>query len=307
MDIRSGVQAAIAIAVVGAFFSALIGYRSIRSSRKITFFRLRQQQTMRGWRLIGLAVFLAVLGIALSRFGEPVAYSYFPPSPTATLTQTITITPSITLTPTISLTPTITDTPLITDTPTSTGTPFLPLAIEALFESSVTPNPDSVFSPIQFSTEYDGVNAVNPQSFFQNPLKHMYGVFTYDQMLPGVQWTALWFRDGDLVHYETKPWDGTTGGYGYTDWNPDRSEWLPGTYEVEIFVGMEWKVVGQFVLEGEPPTAIPTATPPATHTPTQTFTPTMTPTPSRTATPSRTPTITNTPRPTDTKWPTKAP
>ena len=262
---------------------------------------------MRGWRLIGLAVFLAILGIALSRFGEPVAYSYFPPSPTAMPTSTATITPSITLTPTISLTPTITDTPSITDTPTSTGTPFLPLAIEALFESSVTPNPDSVFSPIQFSTEYNGVNAVNPQSFFQNPIKHMYGVFTYDQMLPGVQWTALWFHDGDLVHYETKPWDGTTGGYGYTDWNPDRSEWLPGTYEVEIFVGMDWKVVGQFVLEGQPPTAIPTATPPATHTPTQTFTPTVTPTPSRTATPSRTPTITNTPRPTDTKWPTKAP
>jgi type VI secretion system secreted protein VgrG len=151
--------------------------------------------------------------------------------------------------------------------------------IEALFESVVTPNPQAVFSPMEFSTEYDGVSAINPQTVFQSPVGHLYGAFSYDGMIPGAQWTAVWLRDGELVHYETKPWDGTTGGYGYTDWNPDPSEWLPGTYQVQIFVGLDWKVVGQFVVQGEPPTAIASATPSPTPSPSGTNTPVETPTP----------------------------
>ena len=90
----------------------------------------------------------------------------------------------------------------------------------------------------------------------------MYGVYSYDQMVPGVQWTALWYNgNNDLVCYETKPWDGTTGGYGYTDCQLPADEWLPGTYRVLIFVGHEWQVVGQFILQGDAPTATLTRTP----------------------------------------------
>ena len=70
----------------------------------------------------------------------------------------------------------------------------------------------------------------------------MCAVFTYDQMTPGAQWTALWYREGELVHYETIPWNGETGGFGFTEWEAPASEWLPGTYQVQIFVGLEWKV-----------------------------------------------------------------
>jgi type VI secretion system secreted protein VgrG len=73
-----------------------------------------------------------------------------------------------------------------------------------------------------------------------------------------VQWTALWFRDGRLVHFETIPWDGETGGFGFTEWEAPTEEWLPGTYEVQIFVGLDWKVVGQFILQGDAPTPVPT-------------------------------------------------
>ena len=68
----------------------------------------------------------------------------------------------------------------------------------------------------------------------------------------------LWYREGDLVHYETIPWDGEVGGYGFTEWEAPPEEWLPGTYEVQIFVGLDWKVVGQFILQGDSPTPIPT-------------------------------------------------
>ena len=123
----------------------------------------------------------------------------------------------------------------------------------------------------------------------------MCGVYTFDGMVPGVQWTALWYRDGKLVHYETKPWGDYTGGYDFVEWEAPASEWLPGIYEVQIFVGLEWKVVGQFRLEGDAPTAIPTSTP------------SLTPTPSRTPTATRTATSTCTPIPTSTLRPTITP
>ena len=47
------------------------------------------------------------------------------------------------------------------------------------------------------------------------------------------------------------------GGYGFTEWKAPAEEWLPGTYEVQIFVGLDWKVVGQFILQGDAPTPSP--------------------------------------------------
>ena len=105
----------------------------------------------------------------------------------------------------------------------------------------------------------------------------MCAVFTYDQMIPGSQWTALWYREGQLVYYDTIPWDGEVGGYGFTEWEAPPEEWLPGTYEVQIFVGLDWKRVDQFILEGDAPTVIPTVT--LTPSPSPTVTRTLTPAP----------------------------
>jgi hypothetical protein len=85
-------------------------------------------------------------------------------------------------------------------------------------------------------------------------------------MAEGVQWTALWYREAELVHFETMVWerDWGSGGYGFTDWNPSPSEWLPGNYYVLIFVGHVPKRMGSFVVSGLPPTAtIPLAQPTA--------------------------------------------
>ena len=69
------------------------------------------------------------------------------------------------------------------------------------------------------------------------------------------------------------PWDGGTGGVGYTDWNPEPYLWLAGEYEVQIFVGLSWKTSGRFTVEGQPPTAVPSATPSPTRTSTSTLAP----------------------------------
>ncbi len=289
MDIRAGIITTIVLAVLFAIILFRMGIRSIQSARKLTFYRLRQQRMSGGWRMMVVSVLLLLFAVWLGRFGEPVAYRYFPPSPTATLSPTISPVPSITLSPTITLTPTITDTPSVTDTATLTTTPNIPPAIEALFNSDVTPNPDAVFSPLQFSTVYENFECVAPSTTFVNPIRSMTACFSYNNMLAGVQWTAMWYLEGELVHYETLPWDGTTGGLGYSEWAPPPSEWEPGTYTVQIFVGMEWKVVGQFVVSGEPPTAIPTITPSPTVSPTITRTPSSTPTNTNTPPPTQTP------------------
>jgi len=64
---------------------------------------------------------------------------------------------------------------------------------------------------------------------------------------------------------------------------------LAGIYEVQIFIGTDWKKAGFFTVEGVPPT--PTTTPTPTRTPslTPSATLTLTPIPTDTPTPSRTP------------------
>jgi hypothetical protein len=313
LDIHAAVQTAFILTLIGALLGLWLGIRAIHGGRRIPFFRIRRARIVGGWWTIFISILLGVIAFFLGRYTEPVVYLFFPPTATLTRTATISLTPTITLTPTISLTPTITLTPAISDTPKPTQTPFLPPAIEAQFQSTVTPNPEAVFSPLQFAYRITDGKPVTPATVFQNPVSHMYAAFTYDKMLPGAQWTALWYRDGTLVYFETKPWDGEVGGYGFADWDPSPEKWLPGTYEVQIFVGMEWKVVGKFVVQGEPLTSTPTLTPSLTRIPTLTRTPSPTRTPSQTPMPSKSPTLTWTPipswtpHPTDTRWPSQTP
>ncbi len=302
LDIRTGVLTFIILMVIGMVFYILAGFREIRNSRNIPFYRKRHDGMVRGWRMLFLAVLLASVAFLANTYGEPLAYNFFPPSLTPPRAPTLPVTPSITLTPTVS--PTSSE----SDTPTPTLTPHVPEAIVSQFEGVVTPNPDSIFSPLIFTEGIaEDYTPLNPNDIFNNPVGHMFGVFTYDRLTDGVQWTALWYRDGTLAYYETQVWNGGSGGIGYTDWNPPASDWDPGFYQVQIFLGRQLKVIGNFQIVGDPPTPTETTTPTPSDTPTITRTPTQTPWPTQTRTttptPSRTPTITRTPTPTRTKTP----
>lgn len=295
LDIHSAVVTTYIILALGAIALLWTGLRSIFSGRKTPFYRIRAQRMAGGWRAVTIAIIMGGLSFCLMSKGETTVYHYFPPSPTLSRTPTITLTPTISLTPSLTLTPTITLTPAISDTPTPLPSPFIPPDVATLFESVVTPFSGAVISPLEFSQKITNAQAIDPVVLFYNPVGHLYATFTYDQMIPGVQWTAIWYRQGIIVYYETKPWDGTTGGYGFSDWNPAPSDWLPGDYQVAIFVGLEFKISGEFTVTGDPPTAVPTAIPTSTLLPTKTLIP---------PTASNTPTSTRTPRPTDTRWPT---
>jgi hypothetical protein len=266
VDLQAGTIALVLLLVLFAILSIRGGIRTIQAARRMTFYHLRRQREASGWRQLGLAVLLLLGAVALPIYGLPVAYQYFPPSPTPSLTPSITPIPSLTLSPTITLSPTVTDTPVESATPTASSTPNIPAPIQALFQGTVTPNPDVVFSPLVFTTASGDYPPVRSNTVFQNPVGHMYGIFTYDAMLPGVQWTALWLREGELISYESYPWDGGTGGAYFTEWNPPADQWAPGIYTVQLFVGQQFVISGRFLVEGIPPTVVASFTPISTLT-----------------------------------------
>lgn len=274
MDIRAGILAA---AVLVGFFALLVarnGLRTLQSARKLTFYRLRQSRMAAAWWMFFGALALAVIAILLPVVGTPIAFEMYPPSPTVAPTLTPSVVPTITITPTITLTPTITDTPLVSNTPTGTSTPYLPLVVEAQFISVVTPNPDAAISPLVFATSVQSGTGlpVSPSTLFRNPVPRIYASFSYDNMIPGAQWSAVWYRNGEYVFHESYPWDGGTGGIYYSECVSPAGGWQPGEYAVQIYVGLVFKRAGFFTVEGAaPPTPAPSATfsptAPATATP----------------------------------------
>ena len=233
------------------------------------------------------------------------------PTATATYTKTSTPTNTPTRTPTSTNTPTRTSSPTATYTKTSTPTPTLsiPAKVVTLFKGTLTPDANVSMGSLNFSQEINNQQAVYPSISFYNPIRHMYAVFSYKNMALNVQWTALWYRDGVLVHSVTEPWYQYPSGLSFTEWNPSPDKWLPGVYEVQVFAGYELQTIGQFKVRGNPPTLtpIPTITPTPTRTPSPTVTYTNTPSPTATYTKTPTPTNTSTRTPTATATFTKTP
>lgn len=294
LDIASFVRTATFVALFFALYALWRGRAAISASGEMPYHRLREQRLLHGWQVIFWALVLLAVAGWLNFYGEAAAYAVFPVTSTPSPTETPSLTPSPSLSPTISLTPSLTPTLQFTYTPSPSAVPVLPPSVLAQFTSVVTPNASAVFSPLTFSRgiNFSTYQAIDAGAAFANPVSGIYATFSYDGMLPDVQWSAVWYRAGEPVYYETKPWDGGTGGYGYSEWFPDAEEWLPGTYQVIIFVGTEPKIGGEFEVTGAPATSsvTPTASATASGTPTKTSTPTITATHTRFPTATKTPT-----------------
>lgn len=306
LDIQTAVRTIFFLLLIATGLMVLSAVRSFREASRLKFFLKKRELLSRAWKMVFYSLLIVSMAFLINNFAEPVTYRVFSPSSTASLT------PTTTLSPTASLTFTATIPPTETITPEFTPTPIMPAVISQEFTSDVAPNPEAVFSPLVFARRITDDNLpIDPAEGFQNPIEEIYATFSFDKMTPGSQWTALWFREGELIFYETKPWNGASGGFGYSDCLITSDQWLPGDYEVQLFVGELWKKSGTFSVIGDPPTPVPTET----LTPTTTFTQTqvtVTPSPSITITPtityqitvqltstmSPTPSLTQTPRPT---------
>ena len=230
---------------IGMILAAWLGWRQIRAASRLPFFMLRRKRAGVGWRLILLAAATGIFAVAVSLYGRQAAYMLVSPTPSMTPTPTISPTASITPTPTITPIPSITPTPSATPTPTETGTPELPYGVFVRIRETVTPNPSSVFSPIEVARRLVSYQPVDPSDTFLQPVGRLFGAFEYDFLEDGTAWTALWYRGPDLVCVERKPWDGGTGGRGFTECLPEGG-WITGSYEIQMFLGETWKVSTRF-------------------------------------------------------------
>jgi hypothetical protein len=140
----------------------------------------------------------------------------------------------------------------------------LPEDIRNQIESQVTPSADAALSPIEVASQIDNdIQPVGVSESFILPVGRLFGAFSYNNMQDGVQWTAIWYLGEDIVCIESLPWDGGTGGYGYTEC--EQEEWVEGEYEIQMFIGNNWKVSTRFMILAEP--LEPTTTPQTTATP----------------------------------------
>ena len=266
-----------------SFFLLIAGVRALRLGSRTIYFRHRRQRVLAGWWMTGAGLLLAVIALFIFRARE-VPLPAAPTSAPATQAASATPRPTFTLTPRPTL--------ALTQTPNATPTPHLPISLEIMVVSSVTPQASATISEIVFSeTLLDNFPVGNRTEFF-NPIERMYASFYHTHMTYGAQFTTLWFRNGELVYFQSGPWQFGGRGREASLWEPAPQEWFPGDYEVQFFVGTEWKATGYFKVKGEPP--LPTATPTLTSTASPTETPTATPSDTPTARPSQTPSVTPT-------------
>ncbi|MFH1185627.1 MAG: NBR1-Ig-like domain-containing protein [Chloroflexota bacterium] len=314
---------------LGAIFSLLSAVHTLQISRRWSDYRLRRRYIVQARGSVLLAVLSGALAMALMIFGrlnQPTENPAALPS-TQTPVASETASPASPLPPPGTPippadTPTtivVTPSPIIPPTSAMTPTPVMPIAVQAMIQGTVTPAFDTQFGRLRFSTEINNYALVAPGETFRNPIKQMYSVFTYQPIGVKVEWTALWYQNRELKHVDTTSWKDFPSGVAVVSWLRPASEWEAGEYEVQVFVGTDWKASGRFLLDGEPPTitASPPATATASFTPTTAAsrTPTITPTattrplppPTRTSQPTRTltprPVPTSTARPSSTSTP----
>lgn len=252
----------------GGAVSLLAGYALGRRADRELFFMVRQQLQRQRLRYFVIGGALLAAALCGQLFGVRAVQLVITPTvtptssptatitPTMTLSPTITLTPSPTLTPSRTLTPSLTLTPSQTQTPTTTRTPAYPgHLITDVADATVTPNPDTVIGLFTFAKDYtDRYEPVEGGEVFEiEGLTQIVALFTYTGMIPEVQWTTVWYYEGEPVHIETLPWDGFEAGYAVTLWKND--DWRLGNYQVHIYVGRVLERAGQFrVVEAFTPT-----------------------------------------------------
>jgi hypothetical protein len=244
----------------GLAFFAYLGWRAIKSAEDLPFFRLRRRRVARGWRLVLLGLLLGAIAVILLVVGPNAAEGLLPGTSTALVDDATPRSSTATLTATIKLSPEETATASITPSPTERGTPMLPEGISVLFRESVTPDTRAVFGPIHVTTEVL-YPAYPDDEVFETAEGMLYGLFSYDFLESGVRWTAAWLWENDVVCVDTKPWDGESGGWGYTECELD--QWPAGEYFIHIFLGEEWWISTQFMVlnAAQTPTPEDTTTP----------------------------------------------
>ncbi|HUV90153.1 MAG TPA: hypothetical protein VMY80_10900 [Anaerolineae bacterium] len=246
---------AYALLIVAAVLVGLAITRLI-TARRAPFYVMRRNALTRAtrWALAALASLVVAVLLLLV---VPSLLAVVPASvlPTVTLTSM----PTATSRPTPI--PTITPTRRPTATP-----PFIPTNTPAILppESALSPLPSAVpagedahIAIITLATEQDASDQpVDPGVEFPSGDHRMYLFFTYEGMRNGTMTTFAWYKDGQLIDYcsdtwlwglaEGREW-GERGRTSYFCKPP--GGWVPGTYEIRVFIETRLQGIAQFVIE----------------------------------------------------------
>lgn len=247
---------------VGLAISLLAGVTTGREAQRLPFYALRRQALVRATRYFVVAAVFGFMALIAWLVGPQALHVGVAEIAVPTATRTATRTATLTLSPTASHTPTVTRTsgpPTLTftpsRTPTETGTPRLPLFIVTpIISPTITPPAEAVAGPISITPIFD-YPAQRASDYFDPTGKTLYAVFEYNNFAKGMQWSAVWYRDAAPIFIETLPWDGETGGWGYSELALD--SWPVGTYEVRIFAGDRWLRSTTFFIIEQLPTNTP--------------------------------------------------
>lgn len=151
------------------------------------------------------------------------------PSPTATVTP---VPPSPTPTATPSPVP-------------PTATPTLP-APAAYFPTSAarTPAPPGArIGPIEFAAGITrDVKAINPNRRFPASIHSIYAVYSYSGMQNGLDFTAVWYKDGVEVSRGSEEWRWGAKASSYSYFNPPGE----GLYKLELYINDSVLATGLF-------------------------------------------------------------
>ena len=144
--------------------------------------------------------------------------------------------PTATYTATMTPTETVTPTPSITNTPLPTVTP----------EPTVPSEP--TFGEITFAKDVsEDEQPINPMTEFPKGITRIFGVFEFQGMSDGWQWSSIFFRNGEEYASASWEWDHGTNGITFADlYYPDGKSLESGNYELKLFVGDKLMQSGKF-------------------------------------------------------------
>lgn len=155
-------------------------------------------------------------------------------SPTAPFipTNTPTLTPSATFTP--SVTPSFTPTPSRTPTPS----PTVPV-LEAIYTPVTpyaTPPADAWLGPLTVSAAIAANGVPSEEDVeFQEGQRVLYVSFDYDDMLNGILWRYIWFKNGEFYAGGTRVWEWQNRGRTYFYLLPPGG-FSAGWYDVQVLL-----------------------------------------------------------------------
>jgi len=233
----------------------LVSLQQLRRGRTGPYWRLRRSAGQRGGRLFLLSVALFGLALAIAFFsgfarialrGAGVAFVLATDTPVPTTeiptrTPLPTLTPTFTDTPAPSFTPTHTPTP--TATPTMTFTPTITFTASPTFETALhlatlpggrAPRASATIRMNAADTQVSPDGApVEPRVQFEAGVQRLFFFFGYQNMMNGVAWSRVLYRDGVAVQGGTFLWSLGESGSGSFFFG-DSSGYPPGEYRVEI-------------------------------------------------------------------------